>query len=302
MKKIKKQKIILCGSTSKSLGEELSKALKIPAVFINLVRFPDGEIKPVVPVALLQGKEIFYLSSTYAPAENVLEFLFTIDTLKRMKPKPKVNVFVAWFGYSRQDKVDIPGAPLSAHYLISKIPNDFKLTIVDFHNPKVFPRVKNIIPYKLFGDFLLKKYKKLLGKAQAVALDRKAWGKTKLLSSYLSLSYQPAQIEKERDPYTGKVTPKEIKGELKGKTLILFDDIVSGGSILKEIFFLKERIKAEIILAITHPCFFLNEKTNIEKVLREVKILLITNSIPAPKKISSKIKTISLSSILREII
>lgn len=297
-----KDKIILCGSTGRALAEELSQSLKIPLAFINIRKFPNREIKPIVPVDLLRRKKVFYLSSTYAPAENVLEFLFTIDTLKRIEFKPEVNVLVTWFGYSRQDKVDVRGAPLSARYLISRIPKKFKLTVVDFHNPKAFPSVRNIVPHELFGDFLLKKYRKVMAEAQAVALDKKAWGKTKLLSSYLSLPYPPAQIEKERNPHTGEITTKGMRGELKGKTLILFDDIISGGSILKEIIFLKKRIKAEIILAITHPCFFLVEKANINQVLKEVKILLTTNSIPQSQKISRKIKILSLTSVLAPIL
>ncbi|MFN3301611.1 MAG: ribose-phosphate pyrophosphokinase-like domain-containing protein [Patescibacteria group bacterium] len=170
------KKIILCGSTYQQFFKKL-RSLKIPVFFVDLIRFPDGEIKPVVP-KLPPIEEVIYILATYPPAENILEFFFTLDALERMDLKlKKIIALVPYFGYARQDRVDVEGAPLSLKWIASKIPTYLQLITVDFHNPSVSHYFKcqftNILPVDLFASFL-KSRVRILRHAQVIAPDKGA--------------------------------------------------------------------------------------------------------------------------------
>jgi len=273
---------VLCGSTFRYLVPDL-KAAGFRTLFVNRQRFPDGEIKPVVP-DLGRGR-VVYLQSTYPPAENLLEFFLTLDALSRLQPCPRrIHALVPYFGYARQDRVDVIGAPLSLEWIASNISPRIRLTTVDFHNPAAFPYfgcpVKNILPVDFFASFLRSK-EELLRDAQVIAPDKGANKKNQLLAAALNLPHPMAQLEKKRNPRIGEVTIYGIEGKIQGTTAVLWDDVLTGGgTILKAIAYLKRRGIKKVVLIITHPLWFKVEETKMPEILKEVELLVTTDSIP----------------------
>lgn len=304
--KVSSKKIILLGSTFHHLHQELGEFVTAK---VEIKTFDDQEIKPILPVEDLKNKEIVYIQSTYSPAENVLEFILTIDALKRLNPKPKkIKIIVPYFSYVRQDKMDLPGTPVSLEVLASFVPANFEFKTIDLHNPESISffkcQAENILPSKPIADFLKTRAKEFLNKAQVVAPDKGAKEKAKLLFSQLNLDYPLVQINKKRDPVTGNVEILGFEGEIKGKTAIIWDDLfTSGRTILGEIDYLKDRGMDKFIFIISHPLFFKVKLTKLPEILKAVDMLVITDSVPAPSgEISPKIKIIPLNSFLKEII
>jgi ribose-phosphate pyrophosphokinase len=299
-------KIILLGSTFHHLHQKFDGFVTRK---IDIKIFDDQEIKPILPVEDLKNKEIVYLQSTYSPAENVLEFILTVDALKRLNPAPKrVEIIVPYFAYVRQDKVDLPGTPISLEVLASFIPSEFDFKTIDLHNPQSISFFKcsaeNVLPVKAIANFLKEEVKDLLNEAQIVAPDKGAKEKAELLFSQMSLTYPLVQINKKRDPTTGNVEILGFEGEIKGKTALIWDDIfTSGRTILGEIDYLKARGMDKFIFIISHPLFFKVKLTKLPEILEKVEMLITTDSIPAPLgELSPKIKIIPLNSFLKEII
>jgi ribose-phosphate pyrophosphokinase len=299
-------KIILLGSTFHHLHQGLGEFVTAK---VEIKVFDDQEIKPILPVGDLKNKEIVYIQSTYSPATNVLEFILTVDALKRLDPKPQeITIIAPYFSYVRQDKIDLPGTPISLEVLASFIPKNFHFKTIDLHNPQSISffkcQAQNVLPVKAIADFLKIEVKEFLNNAQVVAPDKGAKEKAKLLFSQLNLNYPLIQINKKRDPVTGNVEILGFEGEIKAKTAIIWDDLfTSGRTILGEIDYLKARGMDKFIFIISHPLFFKVKLTKLTEILKAVDMLVITDSIPAPSgEISPKIKIIPLNSFLKEII
>lgn len=302
-------KIILLGSTFHHLRSAIAENFGIRTENINLKIFEDGEIKPIIPADLLENKKVFYIHSTYSPAQNVWEFILTIDAFKRLKKQPQsINLIIPYFGYARQDRADIVGTPVSLEVLASFVPSNFNFTTVDLHNPKTISFFKcsarNILPAKDLALFLKNQASQFLAEAQIVSPDKGAREKAELLYSQLNLSYPLIQINKKRDPITGNVEILGIEGEIKAKNVIIWDDVfTSGRTILGEIDYLKKRGVEKVIFIVTHPLFFKVKLTKLPEILEKVEMLVTTDSIQVPSEgISSKIKVVSLLSFLKEII
>ncbi|MFN3301612.1 MAG: phosphoribosyltransferase family protein [Patescibacteria group bacterium] len=112
-----------------------------------------------------------------------------------------------------------------------------------------------------------------------------------------------AQLQKNRDPQTGKVYFYGIEGKLRVKTAILWDDVLTSGStILKAIAYLKSQGIKKIILIITHPLWFKTKKTKMPEILKEVELVITTDSISVSGHISRKIIVLPLINFLLKIL
>jgi ribose-phosphate pyrophosphokinase len=110
-----------------------------------------------------------------------------------------------------------------------------------------------------------------------------------------------AIIDKRRD-LTGKTTVMNVIGEVKGKNLVIVDDIIdTGGTLIKAVRALKNKGAREISAASTHGVFSPPAiKILKEKVIKEV---VITNTISLPReKRLKKIKVLSVAPLLGEAI
>ncbi len=76
------------------------------------MRFSDGEMQPVIEESV-RGSYVFFIQSTPAPADNLLELLLLIDTARRASAD-YITAVIPYFGYARQDRKDKPRVPISA--------------------------------------------------------------------------------------------------------------------------------------------------------------------------------------------
>ena len=121
------------------------------------------------------------------------------------------------------------------------------------------------------------------------------------LSNHLSemLSNMPfAVIDKNRDPATGKISIKEIEGDVKGKQAIIVDDMISSGeTIAKAVELLTKKGASNIFVFATHPVF----SGNASKLLQNAPIekIYVTDSIYVPvEKQFPKLEIISIANLI----
>ena len=83
------------------------------------MRFSDGEMQPVIEESV-RGSYVFFIQSTAAPADNLLELLLLIDTARRASAD-YITAVIPYFGYARQDRKDKPRVPISAKLIANLI-------------------------------------------------------------------------------------------------------------------------------------------------------------------------------------
>ena len=110
-------------------------SLPFPFVPVNITRFADGEIRPFIE-ADIRGKKVIYVASMYpVPSDIILEWVLTIDAMKRKGAK-SITAVVPYMPYIRQSKVHRSGESASAE-VVSRILSTSgvnRIITFDLHN------------------------------------------------------------------------------------------------------------------------------------------------------------------------
>ncbi|WP_395077207.1 ribose-phosphate diphosphokinase [Flavobacterium sp.] len=180
----------------------------------------------------------------------------TVDALRRMDIKI-INVFIPYFPAARQDRVMIPGEPLSVKVYadILNAMNLNKVTVFDAHS-EVTPALVNnceVIPnHKFIAEVL----KTIGNNVKLISPDGGALKKIYKVSEFLG-GIDVVECSKSRDVKTGKLSGfKVYNDDLQGSDCLIVDDICDGGGtfigLAEE---LKKKNAGKLFLAVSHGIF-----------------------------------------------
>jgi ribose-phosphate pyrophosphokinase len=218
---------IFAGNASKRLASAICEQLKVPLCDVDVARFEDGEVS-VRFNENIRGSDVFIVQSTGAPADHLMELLVMLDAAKRASAR-RVTAVLPYFGYARQDRKDQPRAPITAKLvanLITVAGADRALTI-DLHSAQIQGFFD--IPFDhLYAAPVLIDYfaQKNIPNLMVVAPDI---GSVKMARAYAKrLGAELALVDKRR-PRPDAVEIMNIIGDVEGKNVILFDDVLTTG-------------------------------------------------------------------------
>lgn len=180
----------------------------------------------------------------------------TVDALRRMDVKI-IELFIPYFPAARQDRVMIPGEPLSVK-VYADIINAMQLNkvfVFDAHS-EVTPALLNnstVIPNYAFIKEVLNK----IGQnVKLISPDGGALKKIYKVSEFLG-GVEVVECSKSRDVKTGKLSGfKVYEDDLNGIDCLIVDDICDGGGtfvgLAEE---LKKKNAGKLYLAVSHGIF-----------------------------------------------
>jgi ribose-phosphate pyrophosphokinase len=245
---------IILGPASKQLGEKIAKLLNVEAVPVAFKTFPDGE-SYIRLEGEVKNEEVVIVQTTSPPQDaRLMQLAFTADAAKRNMAK-KVTAVVPYLAYARQDKTFLQGETISIETIarMLKAAGVDNLITVNVHEEKVLSKFP--FPAKMVSAIpLLAEHFKQKGceRAFALAPDKGAVWLAEEAKTVLGGEY--GYLEKRRDRYTGQVSTEKKTLDVKGKIVIIFDDIIStGGTIVAATEILKELGAQKIYVACVHP-------------------------------------------------
>lgn len=180
----------------------------------------------------------------------------TVDALKRMGVK-EINLFIPYFPAARQDRVMIPGEPLSVK-VYADIINAMALASVTVFDPhsEVTPALLNNCITVSNHDFIRQVIAKIGAEVKLISPDGGALKKIYKVSEFLG-GAEVVECSKSRDVKTGKLSGFKVYAEdLAGADCLIVDDICDGGGTfigLAEA--LKTKNAGRLYLAISHGIF-----------------------------------------------
>ncbi len=273
---------ILPGPASKELGEKIAKLLGVEPTPVFCKVFPDGESYVRLEGAV-EGETAVIVQTTSPPQDQrLIQLALMADAAKRHNAKTVVAI-VPYLAYARQDKVFLKGEAISIEAIarMLRAAGVDSLITVNIHEKNVlagfpFP-AKNLSAIPLLAEHFKQRG---FSDAFALAPDKGAVGIVQEAAAVLGC--ECGYLEKHRDRYTGLVSvEKKREFNVKGRTAIIFDDIIStGGTIVAAANLLYELGATEVYAACVHPLLV----GEAEKRLREagVKEVVGTDSVPSP--------------------
>jgi ribose-phosphate pyrophosphokinase len=285
--------IVISGVASKSLGYKLAEKMNAKIVDVNLKMFPDGEYCLRFE-GDISGEEVVVVQTTGPPQDkNVMQLLFMLDTAKDLGAK-KVTAVVPYLSFARQDKRFLSGEAISAKTLVKLIEAcgvDSFIT-VNIHAKKILENF-TIPTMNLSAITLLAKHFKSMGVDGAFSLSPDKGAISLAAEASNILGGGCGWLKKERDRYTGEIHVEEKRLNIKGRDVIVFDDIIStGGTTARAIKMLKSQGAHRVYAACVHPLLVGEAKTKIFEAGAE--------EIVGTDSLSSSAGVISLAPLIAE--
>ena len=245
---------IVLGPASAELGEKIAELTGIEKVPVAHKTFPDGEsyIRLESPV---QDDHVVIVQTNSPPQDSrFIQLAFMADAAKRNGAR-KVTAVVPYLAYARQDKIFLQGETISietiAHML--SVAGVDELITVNVHSANALTKFP--FPAKSLSVIpLLAEHFRRRGFTKAFALAPDKGAMHIVEEAKKVLGGECGHLEKQRDRYTGQVNVAKKTFNVKGETVIIFDDIIStGGTIVGAAKILKELGAARVFAACVHP-------------------------------------------------
>ncbi len=288
---------IFATTQSKELAKRIAKAYGIPLGNIHLQRFKDGEFKPSYKESI-RGKRVFIIGSTFAPSDNLMELLLMIDAAKRASAL-FINAVIPYFGWGRQERKDEPRVPIAAKLVANMLEaaGASRVITMDLHADPIQGFFEIPVDH-LYSSTILVPYIQNLNLDNLVIASpdmggsKRAYAYSKFLKSEVVICYK----QRKKANVVGKM---ELIGDVKGKDVVLVDDIIdTGGTLVKASELMMERGANSVRAVATHA--LLSENAQERLAQSKIKEIVITDSIPR-KILSKKIKVLSCASLFAEV-
>lgn len=294
---------IFSGNSNRALAAEICRYLKRPVGDAEVRDFADGETWVKINENI-RGDDIFVIQSTNSPASNIMELVIMLDALRRSSPR-RVTAVIPYFGYARQDRKDQARVPITAKLMANLITTagaDRVLTM-DLHSAQIQGFFD--IPFDhLFASPVFVEQVRMRTPEDLVVVAPDI-GSVKMARAYATrLDVPLALIDKRRTEHD-EIEVMNVIGEVDGKNVVMFDDIVStGGTLIKAAKALKKRGALNIMACVTHGVF--SGKIFETLDTSDMTNLFVTNTIyHDPVKMggsTSKVEILSVGRILGEAI
>ncbi len=280
---------LFAGSESKVLAERISDYYGQALGDLSINKFRDGEMQPVINESV-RGAHVFFVQSTFSPADNLLELLLCIDSAKRASAG-YITAVIPYFGYARQDRKDKPRVPISARMIAGLLESAGadRVMVMDFHADQI-QGFFNIPVDHLKSEAIYVKYLQSINLENAIFASPDVGGvkRARTYAKYFEKDLVICDKERRRANEVKKIT---VIGEVEGSDVILIDDIVdTAGTLCAAAEALIEKGAKSVRALCTHAVLSGNAYDNING--SQLDELVVTDTIPLRGK-SDKITVLS---------
>jgi ribose-phosphate pyrophosphokinase len=289
-------KIFGC-TQSTALATDIANHYGVPLGNVLFSHYSDGEFQPSFEESV-RGSRIFIIGSTHPSSENLMEMLLMLDAAKRASAR-HITAVIPYFGWARQDRKDKPRVPIGAKLIakLLEVAGATRIITMDLHADQIqgfFEKpVDHLFASSLFLPYLNSlQIDKLTIASPDMGGSKRAYAYSKYLQSDVVICYK--QRKK-----ANIISHMELIGEVKGKNVVLVDDMVdTAGTLTKAADLMIERGAKSVRAVCTHPILSGEAYERVEA--SKLTELIVTDSIPL-KKQSEKIKVLSCAQLFAEV-
>lgn len=292
---------IFTGNAHRELAEEIVEYLGVEVSAASVKTFSDGEINVVIDESV-RGADVFVIQPTCAPVNhNLMELLIMIDALKRASAQ-RITAVLPYYGYARQDRKAKGRDPITAKLVANLLTaaGAMRVLAINLHAGQIqgffdIP-VDNLKAEPILAEYFLNKK---IEDIVVVSPDIGGVTRARALAERLQA---PLAIIDKRRPQPNVAEVMNIIGDIKGKSVVMIDDIIdTAGTITLGAQALLDNGAKEVYACCSHPVL---SGPAIERLANSpLKEVVVTNTIPiAPEKRIDKIKILSTAPLLGEAI
>lgn len=291
---------IFSGSANRRLTEEVARNLNVPLGRCSTLQLPDSEIHVSID-ELVRDDDVFFIQPCSQPVnDNLMELLLFVDAFRRASAHT-INVVIPYFPYARQERMAHGREAISARAVATMLETmrATRVIYVDIH-AEATQGFFTIPVDPLSAMTVFATYFRDLNLPDPVVVAPDV-GRAKLAGRFAQLLGLDLVLMHKR-----RISPEIVEtvaiGDVDGRTPVVFDDIIAGGSVLKQVDALIDKgARPDIYLAITHPVLLSSALPYLDAP--HIRQLVVTNTIVVPEeRCHPKLKVLSVAPLLAEAI
>jgi ribose-phosphate pyrophosphokinase len=284
---------LFSGTASYYLAKEIADFYGQALGKSTVLRFSDSEMQPVIDESV-RGAFVFFIQSTFPPAENLMELLLLIDAAKRASAG-YITAVIPYFGYARQDRKDKPRVPISAKLIANLLQaaGANRVMTMDLHADQI-QGFFDIPVDHLKSDAIYIPYLEEQDLSNVIFASPDVGG-VKRARAYAKYFHRELVICDKYREKANEVAGMTVIGNVEGGDVILVDDLVdTAGTLSRAADILIKKGAKSVRALCTHPILSGKAYDNIEQ--SELQEVLVCDTIPL-KRQSSKIKVLSAAKL-----
>ena len=222
---------IFCGNSNPQFAETICRSLGVPLGRAEVKNFAEGEVS-VSLEETVRGADVFLIQSTCKPVNNNLMELLVMTDACRRASAGRITAVIPYFGYARQDRKAKSRDPISAKLVANMITaaGADRVLTMDLHAPQIqgffdIP-LDHLLGNPTFVDYYLKKFPEDVYNHDdfiVVSPDVGSVGRARAFAAKVHMGL--AIVDKRRQK-ANVCEVMNIIGDVRGKTCILYDDMV----------------------------------------------------------------------------
>ena len=296
---------VFTGNANPALAQEICQLMGTKLGEAEVKGFADGEASVSI-YETVRGSDVFVVQSTCKPVnDNLMELLVMIDALRRASAG-RITAVMPYFGYARQDRKAKARDPISAKLVANMITaaGADRVLTMDLHANQIqgffdIP-VDNLLGNPIFTNYLHDRFAGQEEDVIVVSPDVGSVARARAFAQKLGMGL--AIVDKRRQKANSSEV-MNIIGDVRGKKVILFDDMVdTAGSLCGAAQALVEIGGAtDVIACASHGVLSGPAVERIEKSV--IKELYFLDTVPAKQGVTcDKIKYLSVAHMFAEAI
>ena len=294
---------VFSGRANPGLAKQICTHLGVSLAESRIDDFPDSEMIFKVDEDV-RGRDVFIIQPTCQPVnDHLMELLVMLDCIRRASAR-RITAVIPYFGYARQDQKHEGRTPITAKLVANLITSAGadRVVTMDLHAGQV-QGFFDIPLDHLQAQPVFTRYfdQQNLGILTLVSPDV---GNVKVDGEFARRINADLAIIDKRRISDSEVEACNIIGEVSGRTILMFDDIIStAATICAAANLLKERGAGKIYVGATHAVFCGPAAERLSAA--PIEQVVVSDTIPIGQdKLTQlpKLKVLSVAGLLAETI
>ena len=229
---------VFCGNANREMAENICKALDIPLGKSTVRTFADGEASVSLEESV-RGADVFLIQSSCKPVnDHLMELLVMIDACRRASAG-RITAVMPYFGYARQDRKAKSRDPISAKLVANMLTaaGADRILTMDLHAAQIqgffdIP-LDHLRGNVTFAEYFMNKFPEDKFDHEDFVVVSPDVGSVARARNFAQKVHMNLAIVDKRRPKANVSEVMNIIGDVRGKTCILYDDMVdTAGSLV----------------------------------------------------------------------
>jgi ribose-phosphate pyrophosphokinase len=298
-----KRLMVFAGRSHGELAQRIAERLGLELGEIELNTFANGETYCRYKESI-RGADVFLLQTGCEPVDrNLMELVFMIQAARLASAK-RITAVVPLFPYARQDRKAKPREPISARLVADmlQLAGADRVLTMDLHAGQIQGFFTIPVDHMTALPLFARHYRDLGLTGPGVVSVSPDAGRARLAVRFAEMIDAEFAIIHKTRPAHDQVALTEITGRVRGKTVIVGDDVImTGGTLLANVQALKEHGAEDVWVFATHGLFCDGALSRFAD--SEITGIVVTDTVPIdPRERPETLTVLTVSGLLAETI